>query len=72
MSRKRETRGDGDLRDDAEAALRPITPNRQTRSIRLTSPSGAYRVSSDALRLIDRSEARAARVFSSAATFAFR
>ena len=51
---------------------RPITPRNLGEDVRFSSPSGAYQVSDRALERIERVEARAARVFATAARFAFR
>ena len=55
-----------------EMVCRPIVPRNSGEDVTFRSPSGAYRVSDRALERIERVEARAARVFATAARFAFR
>jgi hypothetical protein len=66
------SKGDTSLEKPQEVVGRPITPRNLGEDIRFSSPSGAYQVSDRALERIERVEARAARVFATAARFAFR
>ena len=60
------------LQKPQEVVCRLIEPRSSGDDIVLSSPSGAYRVSDRAIERINRVEARAGRVFATAARFAFR
>ena len=60
------------LKKPQEMVCRPIEPRGSGDDVVLSSPSGAYRVSQQTIERINRVEARAGRVYATAARFAFR
>lgn len=73
MSKSRNiSKGGTSVAKPQEMVCRPIEPRSSGGDVVLRSPSGPYQVSERAIREINRVEARAGRVFATAARFAFR